>query len=158
MSKSNKVKNKHHTSSSEEAHSRRRMVSRHGADAVKNMVNSEELRLRNLPPFDDYEESFEEQLRASRQGPNYQLRPGLRDREIWKAGIETSAEKKLRKQLQKEASARLKKERQATNRLIESIHGTKKKEDVIAEQNDDIKNAKTTPQKQYKCICPYIHK
>jgi hypothetical protein len=45
----------------------------------------------------EYEESFIEQLKAAKEGSNYKLLPGLHDRRIWEAGIETSEQKNERK-------------------------------------------------------------
>jgi hypothetical protein len=71
-------------------------------------------------------DAFEEQLKAANQGKEYKHNPGLRDEEIWRAGIETRAEIEERKRLQKEASKKLKEERLATKNLLDSIHSMKK--------------------------------
>ena len=120
-------------SSGEERHKIQSAVSRRGVNAVKDIPLSRDSELHNLSAYQgDYQDAFEEQLKASRLGKDYKLRPGLRDEEIWEAGIETPEKIKERKRLQKEASVKLKKERLArleseekTKKLIDSIHSMK---------------------------------
>jgi len=114
-------------SSGEERHKIQTAISRYGVDTVKDKPLAQDLKLRNLSAYEgSYQDAFEEQLKAANQGKDYKLRPGLRDEEIWRAGIETRAEKEERKRLQKEASKKLKEERLATQKLLDSIHSMKK--------------------------------
>jgi len=114
-------------SSGEERHKIQTAISRYGVDAVKNKPLARDSELRNLPAYEgSYQDAFEEQLKAAKQGKDYKLRPGLLDEKIRRAGIETSAEKEERKRLQKEASVKLKEERLATQKLIDSIRSMKK--------------------------------
>ena len=113
-------------SSGEERHKIQTAVSRRGVNAVTNMPLARDRELRNLSAYEgNYQDAFEEQLKAANQGKEYKHNPGLRDEEIWRAGIETRAEIEERKRLQKVASKKLKEERLATQKLLDSIRSMK---------------------------------
>lgn len=119
------IKTMSHKTGRSKSHS----YARHGIDTLKKLPLARDLELRNLTSYEgDYQAAFKEQLKAAKEGSNYKLRPGLHDQRIREAGIETPAEIKERIQLQKEASAKLRNERLATNKLLESIRSMTQKE------------------------------
>ena len=68
---------------------------------------------RLIPDNHDYQASYEEQMKASREGVNYKYRPGIRDAEIRMAGSETQQERRLRILNQIEVGKRMRAARHA---------------------------------------------